>query len=268
MDLEVGTAVRVTPTRQRADEWAVVLAAADIPHRLRQRVDGWALVVSPADVTAALEALDAYDRENAVESRAGDADVIASRRATAAGLVVALLLIGLFVMTGPRAERNVWFELGSADATRIMAGQWWRAVTALGLHADAPHVLGNAVAVALLVPAVCRYVGVTLGLSLLLVAGAIGNLLTAAVHGHGHVSVGASTAVFGALGILAVLAVVAPHGAGSRRRKWWVVVAAVLALLALFGTGPDADVLAHLFGLVVGGGLGLIIGIARRARGG
>jgi len=266
MDLEVGTAVRVTPTRQRADEWAIVLAAADIAHRLRQRVDGWALIVAPADAAAALEALDAYDHENAGEIRADD-DVAASRRATAAGLVVALLLIGLFVMTGPRADRNVWFESGSADATRIMAGEWWRAVTALGLHADAAHVLGNAVAVALLVPAVCHYVGVTLGLSLLLVAGAGGNLLTAAVHRHGHVSVGASTAVFGALGILAVLAVVAPDGAGSRRRKWWIVVAAVLALLALVGTGPDADVLAHLFGLVVGGALGLIVGIARRARG-
>ena len=35
-----GTAVRVTPSRRRADEWAVVLAAEDIPHWLRQRSDG------------------------------------------------------------------------------------------------------------------------------------------------------------------------------------------------------------------------------------
>jgi membrane associated rhomboid family serine protease len=267
MDLEVGTAVRVTPSRPRADEWAVVLAAADIGHRLRQRIDGWALLVAPVDVAAAVEALDAYDRENAAEKRAGDDEVTASRRATAAGIAAAVLLLWAFAMTGGRADRSPWFERGSADATRIMAGQWWRAITALGLHADPPHVLANAVAVALLVPAVCRYVGVTLGLSLVLAAGAGGNLLTAAVHGQGHVSVGASTAVFGAIGILAVLRIIAPGPVASRRRKWWIVVAAVLALLAFVGTGPDADVLAHLFGLLVGGALGLFVGLAGRARG-
>src|SRR5437773_639096 len=129
MDLEVGTAVRVTPSRQRADDWAVVLAAAGVGHRLRERVDGWALIVAPAEAAAALETLDAYDRENAGDGRVGDDEITASRRATAAGIAVAVLLLWLFAMTGPRAGRSPWFERGSADAARIMAGQWWRAVT-------------------------------------------------------------------------------------------------------------------------------------------
>src|SRR5947199_401007 len=45
-------------------------------------------------------------------------------------------------------------------------------------------------------------------------------------------------------------------------RKPWVVLAACLALLALLGTSPDADILAHLFGLLVGGVLGLAAGLA------
>ena len=68
-----GTAVRVTPSRRRADEWAVVLAAENIPYRLRQRLDGWALLVPPPDAIAALEALDAYDRENSSEAVAAEA---------------------------------------------------------------------------------------------------------------------------------------------------------------------------------------------------
>jgi len=44
-----GTAVRVTPSRQRADEWAVVLAAAGTPHWLRRRLDGWVVIVPPDD---------------------------------------------------------------------------------------------------------------------------------------------------------------------------------------------------------------------------
>jgi hypothetical protein len=36
-----------------------------------------------------------------------------------------------------------------------------------------------------------------------------------------------------------------------------MVVAASLALLALLGTSPGSDLLAHLFGLLLGGALGL-----------
>lgn len=249
--------------RRRADEWAVVLAAAGIPYWLRRRLDGWALLVSPADAASALEALDAYDRENAAEIE-GAADVASSRRATAVGVAVAVLLLWFFAITGPRDGGSPWFARGSADARRMVAGEWWRAVTALTLHADAPHVLGNALAGALLVTAVCRDLGPGVGLWLLLLAGAGGNAVTAAVYGRGHVSVGASTAIFGALGILAVLRIVARGRVGSNARKSWVVIAASLALLALLGTGPDADLLAHLFGLLAGGALGLLAGLAIR----
>ena len=253
-----GTAVRVSPSRECADEWGVVLAAADIPHWLRRRLDGWALIVTVSDAAAALASLDAYDRENTGEGAdPGDA-VAPSRPVTLAGIYVALLLIGLFAITGSREGHSEWFQRGSADATRMMAGEWWRAVTALTLHADVPHLLGNALAGALLVTAVCQQLGPGVGLWLLLLAGAGGNALTAVVHRGGHVSVGASTVVFGAIGILAALRIVAPGAVGSRRGKWWVAVAASVVLLALLGTEPNADLLAHVFGLLAGGAVGLL----------
>lgn len=252
-----GTAVRVTPSRRIADEWAVVLAAAGIPHWQRERLDGWALFVTPDDVVTALEALAAYDRENATDDDGHD-EAPPARPLTIAGVVVALLLVGFFAITGPRAGGSSWFEHGSADAARIMAGEWWRTVTALTLHADAPHLAGNAVGLAVLLTAVCWQLGVGVGLWLTLLAGAGGNLLTAAVHGSEHSSVGASTAVFGIVGILAALRVVAPRRLRLGTRRSWVVVAASLALLALLGTGPHADLLAHLFGLLVGGALGVL----------
>jgi rhomboid protease GluP len=251
-----GTAVRVTRSRRHADEWAVVLAAAGIPHWLRRRLDGWALIVPPADAAAALDALGAYDEES--DGDRGPA-VVPSRAPTVAGIVVALLLLGFFAITGPRQGRSAWFEHGSADAARMVAGEWWRAITALTLHADPPHLLGNAVAGALLFTAVCSQLGPGLGLSLLLLAGAAGNALTAVAHGGAHVSVGASTATFGAIGVLAAVRMVSPERAAQRS---WVVVAASLALLALLGTGPEADILAHVFGLLAGGGLGLATALA------
>jgi membrane associated rhomboid family serine protease len=252
-----GTAVRVTPERHQADEWAVVLAAGNIPHRLSSRLDGWALIVGARDAEAAREALDAYDRENIADSADVGADAVAPiRGAAVVGVAVGLLLIGFFAVTGTRASRSTWFERGSADAGRIVAGEWWRTVTALTLHADAPHVIGNAGASVVLVGAVSHQLGPGVGLFALLLAGAGGNALTAVAHGAHHDSVGASTAMFGAIGILAATRVMS-RGRRSAARKLWIVVAASLALLALLGTSPGSDLLAHLFGLLLGGAVGL-----------
>jgi len=78
------------------------------------------------------------------------------------------------------------------------------------------------------------------------------------------VSVGASTAIFGAIGILAGLRILTPGRVGSRLGKWWVVAATSLVLLALLGTGPNADLLAHVFGLLAGGALGLVAALTIR----
>ena len=248
--------VRVTPSRPRADEWAVVLAALDVPCLLREGPDGWTITVSPADAAAARAALDAYDAEN-VEEVERPPVVEPSRPLSLAGVYVALLLLAVFALSGSRAGHSAWFARGSADARLIVSGEWWRTVTALTLHADAPHVLGNAIAAALLVSVVCQALGVGLGLWLVLLSGAVGNLLTAVAQRGEHVSLGASTAVFGAIGILAALRFTTPERVQLGRRRRWVIAAAVLLLLVLFGTGPDIDVLAHLFGLLAGVGVGL-----------
>jgi len=263
MDDLAGTAVRVTPDRRRIDEWATVLAAGGIPHRLRGRLDGWALIVAARDADAARETLDAYDWENRPETtRAHRASGEPVRGAAGVGLAVGLVLIGFFAVTGPRATGSAWFERGGADAERIVAGEWWRTVTALTLHGDAPHVVGNAAASAVLIGAVSYQLGPGVGLWLVLLAGTGGNALTAIVHGAHYDSVGASTALFGAIGILAATQVVA-RGPRSVARQRWIVVAASLALLALLGTSPGSDLLAHLFGLLAGGCLGVVAALVR-----
>jgi membrane associated rhomboid family serine protease len=259
-----GTAIRVSPDRRQVDEWATVLAASGISHRLRSRLDGWALIVAACDADAARESLEAYDRENSVDTtRARSASVAPVRAAAGVGVAVGLLLIAFFAVTGPRANRSVWFERGGADAERIVAGQWWRTVTALTLHADAPHVVSNATTSVVLVGAAVYEFGPGVGLWLVLLSGAGGNALTAVAHGTHHDSVGASTAMFGAIGILAATRIMSRERRPVARKRW-IVVAASLALLALLGTSPDADLLAHLFGLLVGGGLGLVAVPAQR----
>jgi len=247
--------VRETPDPAEADEWAVVLAAAGIAHRLEATGAGWTLMVQPGDVERARGALSAYDEEVADEIPAGVPDP--GYGSTPIGVAVAVLLIGFFVVTGPADGNVVWFARGSAAASRILAGEVWRTVTALTLHVDVAHVLGNALASAVVVTAIGQQLGPGVGIWLLLLAGAGGNMLTALVHGSPHVAVGASTATFGALGILATRSLVMRRHHRRAGRGGWVAVAASLALLGILGTGPRADILAHLLGLLCGATLGL-----------
>ena len=122
------------------------------------------------------------------------------------------------------------------------------------LHADVVHLVGNVVAMAVLASAVCRLLGPGLGAALLVLSGVGGNTLNAVLRSGPHVSVGASTSIFGAVGILAGVAILR---ARSPRRRPWVPLAAGLALLGFLGTGEHADLAAHFFGFQVGLGFGL-----------
>jgi rhomboid protease GluP len=258
------TRVGVTASEALAREWALVLTAGGIEHRLEPAPPGWTLVVSARNAAGALAMLGAYDAEQRADASV-ESPPAAAVGGRWLGALVAALLVAFFVVMGPRSSRSLWFERGSASTTLILGSEPWRAVTALTLHADLAHVLSNALACILLVTAVGRSFGAGVGLWLVLLAGAGGNALTALAHGSHHVSVGASTSIFGALGVLGALQVVARRRRPVPGRRPWVVVAASLLLLALLGTAVQADVVAHVFGLIVGGALGLIARLTLRA---
>jgi rhomboid protease GluP len=230
------------------EEASLVLAAVGIPHRVERAAFRWRLVVADADAERAAAALAAYEAER----RRAPSDVPDERGAAWSGVVVAVLLLAFHALAGPR-----WMDAGAAMAGRIRAGEVWRTVTALTLHADGPHVLSNAVACVVFVTAVARLLGPGVGGWLILLAGAGGNALNAVVQRPGHDSVGASTAIFGAIGILGGL----QFGRKRGERRAWLALGASLALLAMLGAGERVDLLAHLWGLVVG----LVLGVAAAA---
>ena len=74
---------------------------------------------------------------------------------------------------------------------------------------------------------------------------------------------GASTAVFGAIGLLSALGVAARRRHEPKTRRAWLALGAGLALLAMLGTaGERVDLWAHLFGWLAGLALGLPIASA------
>src|SRR5205085_10644060 len=118
--------------------------------------------------------------------------------------------------------------------------------------ADLLHVAGNVVACLIFVSAVGRWLGAGLGATLIVVSAALANGLTALVKRHDYVSMGASTATFAALGLLAGLQLVRRWRYDTRRRYVWLPLGAGLGLFAMLGVSQHADVWAHFFGLAVG----------------
>src|SRR5262249_44977121 len=116
--------------------------------------------------------------------------------------------------------------------------------------------------------AVNRRLGDGRGPLLVLIAGALGNAMNAVWHRTAHLSIGASTAVFAAVGILAATQLSVDRKSGPR--LWFERVAPVvggLALLGMLGASPHSDLLAHLFGLVAGMLVGLLAALTLRRRG-
>jgi membrane associated rhomboid family serine protease len=253
-------ALRTTPRRARADEWALVLEASGLEPRVQSDPRGFSVWVAKEDEDRAIAVLLAFERENEGRASAARSDPPLDPLAPLHAITAVTLLLAFFLVTGEREAASAWFARGSADAERILGGEPWRAVTALTLHADAAHALGNAVAGALFFSGVFRVFGLGVGGLLVLAAGAGGNALNAWLHQSGHVAVGASTAVFGALGLLAGRALVRGRARGLRGRAAFVPAAAALALLAMLGTeGERVDVWAHALGLAVGFACGVAL---------
>jgi membrane associated rhomboid family serine protease len=186
---------------------------------------------------------------------------------SALGVAAAAALLAMFVVTGPgeATAPTRWLEVGTAAAAKILHGQWWRVFTALTLHQDVMHLVGNVIACLLFVSAVGRWLGPGLGLALIIGSAAVANGLTALVHlRQPHfVSLGASTATFAALGVVAGLQLVRRWRHDLRRRYAWLPLGAGLGLFAMLGVGQHSDVWAHFFGLTVGAATGTAVAAAR-----
>jgi membrane associated rhomboid family serine protease len=243
----------MAPLREGRDrdavlERSVVLEAMGIAHEVQRAPDGrWALVVDDGDAAAAEAALAAWEAENPPRPHPVARPDYGR---TLTGVAVGLAILAFAVLAGLPPPGSL-VASGSADAARMLQGEWWRAATALTLHADLAHAAANAVAIGIFLGAVARRLGPSLATWLALTAGVAGNVLTALVVRGGHVSIGASTAVFGALGTLSALQV--------PRRSAWLTLGVGVALLGLLGTGARADLPAHLFGFAVGVTEGLAV---------
>lgn len=248
---------------EKAREWSLVLSARDVPHELEESDSQYRLLVPFFEKERGIKEIELYEQENSADP---DQNKGIGPRGSIEPTIWIFLLLGTFFSL---QQMNIfafgyhpvpWKELGSAQAIKIIDGQWWRLITALTLHADPGHLLSNILAGACFMILLSRELGSGLAWLLALMSGALGNAINIYLHGVGHNSIGASTLVFGALGILTGI------GLLNYKDPSWikklVPVVAGLGMLSILGTGGEnTDVGAHFCGFFVGLFLGFPAGL-------
>ena len=219
------------------------------------------LNVAVADATTALFHLRSYDAER----RASRGPVLPApaappyRAAWVGSAVYVAVLCGIAIAISTGLWPADAFERGELNAAQVHGGQWWRAWTALTLHADASHLIGNLGAGVWFGTLAARQLGTGSAWLLIVMGAAAVNLIDARFGPSTYRSVGASTAVFTALGLMAA------HSWRTRyvlRQRWvqrWSPLIAGTVLLGWFGsTGEGTDLVAHALGFTVGCVLGAL----------
>lgn len=260
-DLEDGLQNRSLSKRQLRN-WNLVLQSRQIPCRSDRLQRDWQLLVPPAYYQTALDELRSFERNNRNWPPPPPAEL--PQRENTATTIWVLIGLGLFhILCQKQFQLGHtpvdWYLIGNADSGKILAGQWWRLFTALTLHSGGIHLASNIIVGGIFVNRLCRDLGSGLGWSLVLLCGGLGNFLNALVQNPAHRSIGASTAVFGAVGLLAAINMLRYRS--NLRNRWPLPVAAAFGLLALLGTsGENTDIGAHLFGFLSGILFGLAYG--------
>jgi rhomboid protease GluP len=253
--VEVGRAGTLADVEQQA----LVLAAVGIASRLVAAEGVVRLYVAAPEIARARRELSCYERENAPGRRPRFQARAALRRIEGA-LAYAAVLLFFFAAVRRHAFSIDWLAAGAAQAGLIMDGAWWRTITALSLHAELGHLMSNLAFGMVIGLLIAQLLGSGLGWLAMLLAGAFGNGLNALFHAADHSAIGASTALFGALGIMSGYARksrTVPWRGGLRR---WAPIGAGIMLLAFLGFGGErTDVGGHVAGFVAGGALGFAL---------
>lgn len=218
-----------------------MLTAVGIDSEIVPVEEGFALVVEQPVRAHALHHLHHYEQER--QPRGALPERFTPRPQAWKGSLAYILVM----LVAPFALAQGWFLVdpyrsGAMDPARVLDGEWWRLVTALTLHWDAAHLVGNLGGGALLGYSAAQAWGNARAWLLILIAAVAANGIEALMGMSGYVSAGASTAVFAALGLVAAFTW------RTRRQKFatplvrWAPLIAGAAMLGFFGAGSSVPV--------------------------
>jgi membrane associated rhomboid family serine protease len=241
-----------------------MLAAVGIPGVVTFEEAYFVLRVNVSDVEQARQHLRQYESENRPAPPPPPPPRLHAN-AWVGCLIYVGCLMGVAYAISNGLVRLDAFETGEMHAARVQAGQWWRAWTALTLHLDGAHLAANLGAGAWFGYLAARQIGSGTAWFLIVNGAALANLLEALFGPPEHRSVGASTAVFTALGLMSAYSWRERYQLPQRWARRWGPLVAGVVLLGWTGSGSgtdsapateNIDLVAH----VAGFGVGILLG--------
>ncbi len=238
-------------SEDKANTYRIVLSSSDISYHVKKEGKRWSIWVDETTYERALNTIEQYIEENQDFLLSDEAPGHEYQK-TFTGIWASIILLACYiaVKTGNDVQFNI--RAYGSSAFHILQGELYRTATSLMLHANALHLLSNILGIALFGTAVCTITGWGVGWLMILATGIAGNLVNAGLYTTGHLSIGASTAVFGAIGILAAHQFFKKFRLPGQRIKAWLPLGGGLALLGFIGSGKHVDLTAHLFGFLAG----------------
>ena len=262
--------------KQEILDLSLVLASQGVKHWMEFDGREWSLSVEERDQSVAGTLIDTYRAENLgfqdAPPERNELDLLISPLVFLAVPVAAYFLVEL----SPWAD---WMHnRGSADAARILAGEWWRCFTAATLHADDGHFLSNLVSGYFILNLLNHRLGIGTLMLLSTLGAAAANLVVALASDPRHNSIGYSSVVFCALGLLAAVETLnlikrardhasRPDAGPGQDASFWTLrfrrlspLISAFFVAVLVGLGENADVKVHFYGF----GIGAVLGFATR----
>lgn len=252
-----------SPNRAECSDRALVLAAVEIPYRIVDDIAGCAIVVPAEHSAEAIHELTAYDNENPPPKRRRTLP-LTLHNALPGLLSYCLVICGVAVVADYTTWGTDWYVAGRVDGALVRAGEWWRTLTALTLHSDLEHLIGNLVFGIMFGLFAGRLLGSGVAWLSIVIAAGLGNGLNTLLLDASHRAIGASTAVFAALGLVAGFVW---RGKLMAEDRWPYRIGPIVggfALLMFTGTGGErTDIGAHLMGFLFGLGAGMLLSPVR-----
>jgi len=219
--------------------------------------------VPAASVEKAKYELWQYDEENTQQKSHGARITLVYQNGVPGVAIYVAIICLVAWFAGEALLNRDWFAVGRVDGELIRNGEWWRTVTALTLHSGIRHLAGNIVFGVLFGLMAGRLVGSGIAWFGIVVASATANFVNILLLESAHRAIGASTAVFAALGLVSGFSWRAKLMAQDRWPYRLGPIIGGIALLAYTGTGDaNTDIGAHLAGFVCGFVTGTLLTIA------
>jgi len=240
--------------------YSLVLSSANIPHTINcNQDDTLELLIADPHKERGLYEISSYLQENRDWPPPVPAAPSFQPSFKAMSFIVVGCLIFIYFTSGNWHPESIWFKRGAGDSTAILQnGEYYRLITALMLHADLVHLMGNCFLGGFLLHFYFKMVGNGLGLFTVLTTATIANYVNVLAHGPGHHFVGFSTAVFGVIGILCTSGY--QKSTSTINFNLFIPIMAGISLLALLGAGGErTDLGAHFFGFITGMATGIIL---------